>query len=398
MSSPGHPMVVLAEVLALQSAKTEVVATEVYPFAGVRSFGAGMFVAGAKSGGEFSYRELSQVRQNQLVYPKLMAWEGAVGIVPAECDGLFVSPEFCVFDIAQERCLPAWLGLLFQFPMTRAMLAGNSTGTNVRRRRLYPAEFLSLRVPLPSVEVQADLCGRLLEVKKCLAVAAAAQDRIELLLKNLVVALHFQLSTGDVAWSDVFELHEDQVAVTPDGLFPQAGLRGFGQGLFAKDAVKGTDTSYRVFNRLYSGALVISQVKGWEGAVAVCPDDLVGRFVSPEYRTFSCRPTRALPSYVARLVTTGWFHEILKHATHGAGGRRERTRPEKLALERLPMPPVRAQERAVALLDAVAQSEDLHRPARTAAAAVFESALAKVFAVTVPRMRQPEAAEPAVAS
>jgi type I restriction enzyme S subunit len=382
-----HPMVALSELLTLQAPNTQVDESESYAFAGVRSFGAGVFAAETKRGGTFSYRELNQVRRNQLVYPKLMAWEGAVGIVPADCDGLFVSPEFCVFTVSASRSLPAWLGLLFQFPMSWRALAGNSTGTNVRRRRLYPDEFLSLRVPLPDLGEQKFIVDRLLAVRSSLADAALAQARLDATLKDLVVALHLELSTEDVPWSDLFMLHEEQVAVTPAALFPHAGLRGFGHGLFPKDPVQGRDTSYRAFNRLYAGALVISQVKGWEGAVAVVPDEFVGRFVSPEYRTFKCVPERALPEYVARLATTSWFHDILRNATHGAGGRRERTRPEKLALERIAMPSVSAQRRAVAMLDAVAASEALRKAARASAGAVFESALASVFAATTPNMR-----------
>ena len=69
-----------------------------------------------------------------------------------------------------------------------------------------------------------------------------------------------------------------------------------GGGLFAKAAIGGTETTYRSFHRLYEGAVVLSQVKGWEGAIARCPAELEDWFVSPEYRTFRCKPNQASSS------------------------------------------------------------------------------------------------------
>ena len=125
----------------------------------------------------------------------------------------------------------------------------------------------------------------------------------------------------------IVKLDEDQVPVLPIEEYPQAGVKGFGGGLFPKPAIAGIDTTYSAFNRLYDGALVLSQVKGWEGAVAVCDSDLAGWYVSPEYRTFRCIPSESRPGYLSAVVTTEWFWSRLKDATRGVGARRERTRP-----------------------------------------------------------------------
>jgi type I restriction enzyme, S subunit len=130
-------------------------------------------------------------------------------------------------------------------------------------------------------------------------------------------------------------------------MVPQVGVRGFGKGLFAKPAVIGGTTTYRAFNRLFPAALVMSQVKGWEGAIAMTPPDLVGYFVSPEYRTFRCREERCLPEYLAMLVPTEYFWGRLKDATRGVGARRERTRPEQFLNLRIAMPSLEQQRRAV---------------------------------------------------
>lgn len=98
----------------------------------------------------------------------------------------------------------------------------------------------------------------------------------------LVTSLHIQLAAGRTRRiGSILRLDEEATEVVPTRVYPQVGVRSFGGGLFAKPAVAGAETTYRKF-RLYAGAVVLSQVKAWEGAVAVCPAELSGWFVSPE--------------------------------------------------------------------------------------------------------------------
>lgn len=128
-----------------------------YDFAGVYCFGRGVFKSGRKSGMEFAYPKLTRLRRNDFVYPKLMAWEGALGVVPPECDGCVVSTEFPVFEVIEDRVLPEVLDTYFRTPTIWPDLSGASSGTNVRRRRLNPQDFLNYKMPLPSRVTQAKL-------------------------------------------------------------------------------------------------------------------------------------------------------------------------------------------------------------------------------------------------
>ena len=86
-----------------------------------------------------------------------MAWEGALGIVPPECDGMVVSPEFPVFTVDTNAILPEVLDIYFRTPEVWPTLAKISGGTNVRRRRLQPAAFLTYEMPVPSMRTQRKL-------------------------------------------------------------------------------------------------------------------------------------------------------------------------------------------------------------------------------------------------
>jgi type I restriction enzyme S subunit len=147
----------MSGLVELRPLDTEVRPDKPYHFAGVYCFGRGVFSGSVKSGAEFSYQRLTRLQAGNFVYPKLMAWEGAVGIVPANCDGLYVSPEFPVFSVHTDRVLPETLDTYFRDPAVWPALGGASTGTNVRRRRMNPKEFLRFRFPLPSMETQSRL-------------------------------------------------------------------------------------------------------------------------------------------------------------------------------------------------------------------------------------------------
>lgn len=147
----------MSELVSLRNPDVTVSADETYHFAGVYCFGKGVFVGQQKSGMEFQYPRLSRLRTGDFVYPKLMAWEGALGVVPPECDGLVVSTEFPVFSVNREKVLPEVLDVHFRTPQVWPRLSGASTGTNVRRRRLNPADFLRYEFPLPPMEVQHQL-------------------------------------------------------------------------------------------------------------------------------------------------------------------------------------------------------------------------------------------------
>ena len=125
-----------------------------YQFAGVYSFGKGVFASANKAGSEFAYDLLSTVRAGDFTYPKLMAWEGGLGVVPPECDGMVVSPEFPVFSVDTSKILPEVLDVYFRTPEVWPTLAEISGGTNMRRRRLQPSAFLSYEMPVPPMATQ----------------------------------------------------------------------------------------------------------------------------------------------------------------------------------------------------------------------------------------------------
>jgi type I restriction enzyme, S subunit len=125
--------------------------------------------------------------------------------------------------------------------------------------------------------------------------------------------------------------------------------------------------------------VLLSQVKGWEGAVAACPAELAGWYVSPEYRTFRCVPSEARTKYLAQLVRTEWFWGRLAGATRGVGARRERTRPEDFLKIEIPMPDVEQQKRGEAFFAEVDALQSLQAETAAELDALLPAILDRAF-------------------
>jgi type I restriction enzyme S subunit len=177
---------VMRELVKLRAPDVTVSADKNYQFAGVYCFGRGVFKANLKSGMDFAYPRLTRLRTGEFVYPKLMAWEGAFGVVPHECDGCVVSTEFPVFEVNEERVFPEVLDTYFRTPSVWPEVAGESTGTNVRRRRLNPQDFLDYKMPLPSRQTQIKFRKVRAEVDVLKRLQAETTAELDALLPNIL--------------------------------------------------------------------------------------------------------------------------------------------------------------------------------------------------------------------
>lgn len=176
----------MRDLVTLRSPDVTVSADETYQFAGVYCFGRGVFKATRKSGMDFAYPRLTRLRAGEFVYPKLMAWEGAFGVVPPECNGCVVSTEFPVFEVKEDRVLPEVLDTYFRMPSVWPEIAGESTGTNVRRRRLNPKDFLDYEIPLPSRESQFTLRKVRAEIDALKRIQAETSAELDALLPGIL--------------------------------------------------------------------------------------------------------------------------------------------------------------------------------------------------------------------
>jgi len=371
--------VALGEVLRKSEELVPIDPNDTYREVTIKLWGKGVVLRREASGSEISAPRRSVVRAGQFILSRIDARNGAFGIVPPALDGAVVSNDFPSFNLNSQQIIPEYLGWLSRSADFVELCKASSEGTT-NRVRLKEEKFLATAIGLPPLPEQQRIVARIEELSAKIEEARGLRRLAMEEAEALVTSIHNQLAGSRIRKiGEILRLEEDAVTILPNEAYPQVGVRSFGVGLFPKPAVSGMDTTYRAFNRLYEGALVMSQVKAWEGAVAVCGKDLAGMYVSPEYRTFRFDEKEAEAEYFAALVKTEWFWSRLKDATRGVGARRERTRPEQFLNLEIPVPILSKQQEVVCIFSKLETIQRFQALTATEIDAILPSILDKAF-------------------
>lgn len=342
------PMVPLGKVLRHRKEFITIDDFTEYKRCRVQLHAKGIVLRDTVEGSRIKTKKQQVCRAGGFLVAEIDAKLGGYGIVPEELDGAIVSSHYFLYEIDEGKLNRRFLHYFIRTPQFREQVSAQGS-TNYAAIR--PHHVLEYEFPSPELKEQRQVVEKLeLIAQKC-SKANYLKSRIQEQLFLFVTSAHLEKSKSHCTLGKVLELHEDKEDILFDGEYPQVGIYGFGKGLFPKENVQGSETKYKHFNRLYQGALVLSQVKGWEGAIAVCPDSLVGYFASPEYRTFRCREGKLHPEYLSHLVATPWFWRQLNTLTRGVGARRERVRPELFLRLQVPMPSYEAQIKLIAVFN-----------------------------------------------
>ena len=111
------------------------------------------------------------VSEGQFILSKIDARNGAMGIIPAELNGAVVTQDFLPYDIDTTKVNPQYFVLVCTTKQFVEFCQSCSSGTT-NRQRVDEAQFLNIKVPVPSLEKQNKLVE---EYNKQLAFAAVAE-------------------------------------------------------------------------------------------------------------------------------------------------------------------------------------------------------------------------------
>lgn len=373
------PMVPLGDVLELQRRWVKVDPFATYEEIGVRCFGKGIFHKTAVDGMTLGSKRVLHIEPGDLVFNNVFAWEGAVAVAGLEENGKIGSHRFVTYTVNSKLATPQFLQLYFMTEAGLDVLRKASPGSAGRNKTLGLERFISQSIPLPPLSEQEKIVEWIDAVANRVEAAKGLHGDTNTMRHRLVSSLHDSLSQGVVGrMGDYLELDEDRVPIETESEYPQIGLRGFGGGMFFRETLRGDQTKYKHFNRLYESAVVLSQVKGWEGAIAITPTEFDGHFSSPEYRTFRCKES-VLPEYLTALIPSPWFWNKLAGLTRGVGARRERIRPEMFLEMAINMPSLAAQKEAVKMLRRLDETAQLSDAIPERLEAIIPSVLNEIF-------------------
>jgi len=143
-------------------------------------------------GSEIGSKLQTKIRTNDLLLSRIDARNGAMALVPSELDGAIATNDFPVFEIRNDRVLPAYLRYcLFQPSMLRVYEHLSRGSTN--RRRLIVEKFLDLKIALPSdLDVQLAVSDALQKAEVGIGKLREQLGGMEEELEDLVgSALHY---------------------------------------------------------------------------------------------------------------------------------------------------------------------------------------------------------------
>ena len=211
-----------------------------------------------------------------------------------------------------------------------------------RRDTISPEKFLSLEIPLPSLDDQHRIVERLDRVAALVderrnAIDAAERETQALLLKAFQRAIDgAPLRT----MAEVAPLVRRPVEIDLDAAYPELGVRSFGRGTFHKPGLPGSEVGNKKLFRISAGDLVFNIVFAWEGAVAVAQPEDDGRFGSHRFLTCVPAPDIATAEFLRFYFSTPEGLQKLGEASPGGAGRNRTLGLKKLESLQVPVPPI----------------------------------------------------------
>jgi type I restriction enzyme S subunit len=166
---------------------------------GVRLWGEGAYERESMDGSGTKYSKLNRVRAGDLVVNKIWARNGSVAVVPDSLDNCYVSGEFPTFAPLSDRVDSRWLHWLTKTKPFWEQCDERSRGTS-GKNRIRPEEFLSIVLPLPAVEEQRRIVGRIEclmeQVRDAEALKRQADDATGKLFPSVLASAFDQEHTG----------------------------------------------------------------------------------------------------------------------------------------------------------------------------------------------------------
>jgi type I restriction enzyme S subunit len=313
---------------------------EKYPNVGIYSFGRGVFEKLAIDGSASSAKALYRIRSGQFIYSRLFAFEGAYSIVPDFADGYFVSNEFPVFDIDEKKASAKFLRHFFGHRPVWEALRQLASGMGDRRRRIKPERLLDHAVWLPPVAEQNRIVAKVESLVVKIDEAKRLREAIETDAQAMLRSAFQQVIEGAEyrPMSEVAPIVRRPVEIELEGEYPELGVRSFGKGVFHKPTLVGADLDWQKLYRVHSDDLVISNIKAWEGAIAVAGEKDHNRVGSHRYITCVPEDGVATAGFLCFYLLSSEGIEQVRAASPGSADRNRTLAMKRLEKIEVPVP------------------------------------------------------------
>ncbi len=151
---------------------------DLYPILGVHAYGEGVYISRIAQGNTLTMKRYQKSKANTLFWCKVRTVRGQFGIVTDEYANSYGSSNMKYMSINTRLIMPEYLQLLFQKnPLTDYM---DTLAVGADGRHFNPSVFLSVKFPLPPMEVQTELIKKYNEsVQKANVIEDEADSLVE---------------------------------------------------------------------------------------------------------------------------------------------------------------------------------------------------------------------------
>lgn len=340
------------DIFELEREPLTVDSAEAYREIGIKSFGNGIFYRESRIGSELSKLKYFHVRPNRLIFSNIMAWEGAVAVSTREEEGSVASQRFLAYRPLVREVDLEYVNYFFQTDEGAALIRSASTGTVKRNQTLSPSAIEAMLIPIPALEEQQRIVAKLDVALKDLPEITRRRESLQQALSPALLRYEFASDFPTQRAGDLLRLERSPLNVQPLEQYSYIGVRSFGKGVIRYPSTFGSKLSKLRYFTFPINALVLSNIKAWEGAVAVTSDAERGFIASNRFLFYIPRCSNSVdPRFVAYYLLSSSGLVQLGRASPGSADRNRTlsmTGFEKLPI---PVPPINTQRKIVDQLD-----------------------------------------------
>ncbi len=150
----GAPVRPMAEVAPLVRREIVIDPGASYTELGIRSFFKGTFQRRTMEGAGYSWQNLFTIREGDLIFSNIMAWEQAIAIAKHEDDGCVGNHRMLTCEAAAVKAVASFLYYYFTTAEGFAKIDAASPGTAARNKTLKAPDLMAIEVPIPSLATQ----------------------------------------------------------------------------------------------------------------------------------------------------------------------------------------------------------------------------------------------------
>lgn len=372
------PKVALGEVLKHRKEFILLDDTEHYKRCRVQLHAKGVVLRDTVPGSDIKTKRQQVCHAGEFLVAEIDAKMGGFGIVPESLEGAVVSSHYFLFEIDDTKLDRSFLDYFIRTTGFRNQVEAQGS-TNYAAIR--PASVLGYQMPLPSpLEQQAivsrfdTLADKVRQVNEHLDAIERDADRL--------LAVRFRDAIAGVPVRPMAEVAPSirrSVTIDIDKRYREVGARSFGKGLFVKPDFDGADATWQKPVWINAGDVVLSNIKAWEGAIAVASREHDGCIASHRYIT--CVPDSSVltAGFLTYFLLSPDGLEQIGFASPGTADRNRTLSLTNLGKIEVPVPPIATQRTFDVLQTKVAELKARHATIRQANEALIPATLERVF-------------------